>query len=134
MTDRKTTIEELDANLEGSVANSDLEVIADYIESERNKAKAELIDELLSIAPSWDDDDLIMYKESLGRRFSDSDVGKYIDYVSHEKRQTGRIKNICSDNRYAWIVYNCNDDWDNYTDYTGARTSVLDTENLRSER
>lgn len=26
----------------------------------------------------------------------------------------------------AWVVYNCNDDWENFKDYTGALTNLSD--------
>jgi hypothetical protein len=38
--------------------------------------------------------------------------------------ENGIIKEICDDPKFMFVVFNCNDDWDNYKDYTGQRCSI----------
>ena len=38
--------------------------------------------------------------------------------------QNGMIKEICKDGLHAFVVYKCGDEWDNFMDYTGARTYI----------
>jgi len=35
-----------------------------------------------------------------------------------------RIKDECDD--AVWVVYKCNNDWENYADYTGVKTDLSD--------
>jgi len=58
-------------------------------------------------------------------KLTDEDVGRKVIYTDGVKsEQYGCIKSW----NYKWIfiVYNCNDDWDNYQDYTGAATNPSD--------
>lgn len=50
-------------------------------------------------------------------------VGDKVTYEAHFKSERGIVKSIC-DEEHVFVVYHCNDDWDNYKDYTGARTNV----------
>ena len=48
-------------------------------------------------------------------------IGKKVTYKTPYKCEKGIIKSI-SDEDYSFVVYHCNDDWDNYKEYTAART------------
>jgi hypothetical protein len=54
--------------------------------------------------------------------------GDYVYYIPYEncpkdQYQKGRIKEVQSSEWY-FVVYHCNNDWDNYKDYTGQRTNI----------
>lgn len=51
--------------------------------------------------------------------------GDKVTYLTNYKKEKGIVKSI-SDNDNTFVVYNCNDDWDNYSDYTAARTRNQD--------
>ncbi len=55
-------------------------------------------------------------------------IGSYVHYAKRNYlyNDNGIIKGFSEDNRHAFIVYNCNDDWDNYKDYTGISTLIED--------
>ena len=59
-------------------------------------------------------------KESLSKL-----IGEKVTYITPFKRQQGIIKSV-SDDKHVFVVYSCGGDWDNYKDYTGARTEVKD--------
>ncbi len=40
------------------------------------------------------------------------------------KIEHGIVKNICDDPRFAYVVYNCGNDWTNYQNYTPEKTVV----------
>lgn len=40
--------------------------------------------------------------------------------------ENGIIKEIREEDNAVFVVYNCNDDWDNYQNYTAARTNLSD--------
>ena len=46
------------------------------------------------------------------------------DGCNKEKYQNGIIKSFNSYTLDPFIVYNCNNDWDNYKDYTAALTPI----------
>lgn len=48
--------------------------------------------------------------------------GDYVFYMDHARVQNGRIKSIYGD--YAFVVYSCAGQWDDYKAYTGQRTSL----------
>ena len=48
--------------------------------------------------------------------------GDKVSYINDYILEHGIIKSIDGD--YAFVVYKCNDDWDNYKDYTGVRTPI----------
>lgn len=53
--------------------------------------------------------------------------GDKVTYVpEHSHPEEGMIKEIHPDGKSAWVVYNCNDDWDDYENYTGALTNFRD--------
>ncbi|MFP4661961.1 MAG: hypothetical protein ACLFPF_07220 [Halanaerobiales bacterium] len=51
--------------------------------------------------------------------------GEKVTYITPYKQEKGIIKSI-PDSEHAFVVYNCNEDWDNYRDYTAARTRIED--------
>jgi len=46
---------------------------------------------------------------------SDFEIGEYVVYGPTGER--GRVKS--TNDTYVFVVFKCNDDWDNYQDYTG---------------
>ena len=58
---------------------------------------------------------------------SEGDYVNYIPFKNCDKSQYeyGRIKSIQS-SEFVFVVYNCNNDWDNYQNYTGQRTAIKD--------
>ena len=57
----------------------------------------------------------------------DIKAGMKVTYRTHYKTEKGIVKSIQND-RHAFVVYYCNGDWDNYENYTAARTKVEDLE------
>lgn len=54
-------------------------------------------------------------------------VGDFVIYnVPHSKPELGRIKSISKSSEHPFVVYNCNDDWENYEDYTADSTNPYD--------
>ena len=52
--------------------------------------------------------------------------GDKVCYVTDYKPpENGVVKSI-SDTEHVFVVYNCDNDWDNYMNYTVARTRVSD--------
>ena len=47
-------------------------------------------------------------------------IGDYVLYYNGYKRQKGRIKSLSENG--AFVVYNCNDEWHNYKNYTAQLT------------
>lgn len=49
------------------------------------------------------------------------------DHYADDEWENGIIKEI-RNNKIdgVWVVYNCNGNWDNYKDYTGALTNLCD--------
>lgn len=54
--------------------------------------------------------------------------GDKVHYVSkfRDDIDNGIIKSICIDNKHAWVVFKCDDDWANYDDYTAERVALKD--------
>jgi hypothetical protein len=49
--------------------------------------------------------------------------GSYVHYVSpHGGFENGRVKSIRAST--VFVVYNCDDEWENYKQYTGAGTYI----------
>ncbi len=38
--------------------------------------------------------------------------------------EKGIVKSLSEDRNYVFVVYYCGEDWDNYMDYTAARTNI----------
>lgn len=54
-------------------------------------------------------------------------VGDKVHYDNgHGKIENGMVKSVQSDS--AFVVYNCDNDWDNFKEYTGCRTQFIHLE------
>lgn len=53
-------------------------------------------------------------------------VGEDVHYIGHNRQENGRIKEIDYGQEIAFVVYHCDDDWDNYRNYTGMLTNLSD--------
>ena len=51
--------------------------------------------------------------------------GQKVTYKTDYKTEKGIVKSM-SGPEHAFVVYHCGGDWDNYENYTGARTRVVD--------
>ena len=51
-------------------------------------------------------------------------IGCKVTYIP--KQEAGIIKEICKDGINVFVVYNCTKDWNNFRNYTGARTPLSD--------
>jgi hypothetical protein len=59
----------------------------------------------------------------------DITIGAKVHYLpKYGKPENGIVKALPGDPRlvHAWVVYQCNNEWDRYADYTGAATSLAD--------
>lgn len=52
-------------------------------------------------------------------------VGDKVHYFTPYKTENGIVKSM-PDFEFAFVVYNCAGEWDNYQNYTGARTAKHD--------
>lgn len=52
-------------------------------------------------------------------------IGDKVTYNPGYKKENGIIKSI-SDDKHVFVVYNCGGDWNNYKNYTAARTRIED--------
>lgn len=55
----------------------------------------------------------------------DLEIGTKVTYSSYNKREFGIVKSK-SDEEHVFVVYHCAGNWDNYEDYTAARTNIKD--------
>jgi len=53
-----------------------------------------------------------------------SDIGRWVIYNTGFKLEEGKIKSW--NDKYIFVVYKCDDDWDNFKDYTGCATRPED--------
>lgn len=53
--------------------------------------------------------------------------GQKVTYKTEFENEKGIVKSMSGPD-HAFVVYHCNNDWDNYEDYTGARTKLIDLE------
>jgi len=61
------------------------------------------------------------------RQLTDEDIGRYVFYTNGVgNKEMGRVKSW----NYKWVfvVYNCADEWDDFTNYTAAATDPADLE------
>ena len=49
-------------------------------------------------------------------------AGAKVTYDDGFKKERGMVKSLCDDHAYVFVVYHCAGNWDNYADYTAART------------
>jgi len=54
--------------------------------------------------------------------------GMKVTYVTPHRIETGIVKRICENEDSAFVVYNCGENWNEYQDYTAAKTKL---ENLK---
>lgn len=52
-------------------------------------------------------------------------IGQRVTYLSFVKAEHGIIKSI-SDSEHVFVVYHCDGKWDQYFNYTAARTAISD--------
>lgn len=63
-------------------------------------------------------------KEQERIEFKDGDK---VHYTSpHGSKENGIVKSTNDSGTIAWVVYNCDGEWDMYFKYTGAATNVQD--------
>lgn len=55
-------------------------------------------------------------------KLTEKDIGRFVIFNDSHKKEKGRIKRFDNKAQVAWVVYNCNNDWDNYQSYTAAAT------------
>ena len=60
------------------------------------------------------------------KQLKESDKGKWVIYLPGEwaDKEKGKIKSWNSS--FIFVVYNCDNDWDNYKNYTAAATKPND--------
>ncbi len=51
-------------------------------------------------------------------------IGSKVTYVSFSKNEIGIVKSFSEDRTHAFVVYNCNDLWNHYKQYTAASTDI----------
>jgi hypothetical protein len=68
-----------------------------------------------------------MKRDEMNKKFS---VGDKVTYKSFGKSEKGIVKSTFTDDElddeYCFVVYNCNNDWEDYRSYTAARTRNVD--------
>lgn len=53
--------------------------------------------------------------------------GDKVHYLPrHGAKENGIVKSVSPDGDRIFVVYKCNEDWDNYRDYTGCSTAPED--------
>ncbi len=52
------------------------------------------------------------------KKLTEEDIGKWVEYWPNQ--ETGRIKSW--NTRFIFVVYKCDNDWDNFLNYTAAST------------
>lgn len=55
---------------------------------------------------------------------TEDDIGRFVIYDPGYKQERGRIKSW--NDSGVFVVYHCNDDWDDYKNYTAAHTKPED--------
>ena len=51
--------------------------------------------------------------------------GDKVTYKTEHKTEQGIVKRVI-DKEYAFVVYHCGGDWENYEEYTAAKTRIED--------
>lgn len=57
--------------------------------------------------------------------------GDFVLYTAEHTPELGRVKSIPTDGSGPFVVYNCAGEWDNYENYTAAKTDWNDLRLLR---
>lgn len=58
------------------------------------------------------------------KSLTEDDVGKWVKYTDFSKTEIGKIKSW--NDKFIFVVYSCNHDWNNFKNYTAAATSPED--------
>ena len=60
------------------------------------------------------------------KNFKVGDLVKYSPYegCTEEEKLKGKVKSLKEDPNEVFVVFHCNNDWDNYEHYTGQSTKV----------
>lgn len=58
----------------------------------------------------------------------DLQIGDLVHYINGNTVENGRIKSISIDD-FVFVVYHCNEDWENFNDYTGQLTHIKHLKN-----
>ena len=53
-------------------------------------------------------------------KLKESDVGRWVKYKGYAKSDKGRILSWAK--KWVFVVYNCDDKWDDFKDYQGVAT------------
>ncbi len=61
------------------------------------------------------------YQETITEEF---EIGSKVTYTANKKVERGIIKSFTASNSIAYVVYYCDNNWDNYSDYTAQATAV----------
>lgn len=56
---------------------------------------------------------------------SEIEIGQKVTYLKDFEKEKGIVKSLSNED-YAFVVYHCGFDWNNYEQYTGARTKIED--------
>lgn len=54
-------------------------------------------------------------------------IGSKVTFISQgtsKRKEKGRVKSFSDEKDKVFVVYKCNDDWENYKNYTGEITSL----------
>ena len=62
---------------------------------------------------------------------AEKDVGRWVVYDSGLKQELGRIKSW--NDKYVFVVYKCDNQWDRFQDFTGCATKPEDLSFLTGE-
>jgi hypothetical protein len=88
----------------------------------RVRLKGELEDKRIVISA---EPDVYYSSQEVNNRFSKKDIGKWVRYTpSYGKSKKGIIKNV--NEKWVFVVYDVDDNWDKYMDYTGCATGPED--------
>ena len=60
-----------------------------------------------------------------GIKLIDLEVGTKVTYISHNKKEYGIVKSWSIPD-HVFVVYKCDNNWGEYSNYTGARTAISD--------
>lgn len=67
-------------------------------------------------------------------KLTDKDIGREVIYRRFDNnkwKESGRIKSW--NDKWVFVVYHCDDQWDNYQDYTAAATDPNDLKFVKPE-
>ncbi len=59
---------------------------------------------------------------------TDGDIGKWVEYKSHNETLRGRIKSF--NDKFIFVVFQCDGNWGSYQNYTGCACRFEDIDFL----